>query len=107
MDATSAVLQTTSASVPTSYIVSFFKMAVPKAGSASLVIVAVLAGLATSALVTMMTTGIAFTQAGIAGVIVQGIFAAAVAAGVTRTDQAGEDKRDAAKTPQALAKGAP
>src|SRR5215467_4062148 len=107
MDATSAVLQTTSASVPTSYIVSFFKMAVPKAGSASLVIVAVLAGLATSALVTMMTTGIAFTQAGIAGVIVQGIFAAAVAAGVTRTDQAGEDKRDAAKAPQALAKGAP
>ena len=106
MDATSAVLQTTSASVPTSYIVSFFKMAVPKAGSASLVIVAVLAGLATSALVTMMTTGIAFTQAGIAGVIVQGIFAAAVAAGVTRTDQAGEDKRDAAKAPQALAKGA-
>jgi len=106
MDATSAVLQTTSASVPTSYIVSFFKMAVPKAGSASLVIVAVLAGLATSALVTMMTTGIAFTQAGIAGVIVQGIFAAAVAAGVTRTDQAGEDKRDAAKAPQALGKGA-
>jgi len=93
MDAVNPVLQTTSASVPTSYIVSFFKLAVPTANSAAIVVVAVLAGLASSVLVTMMTGGIAATQAGIATVIVQGIFAAAVAAGVTRTDQAGENKR--------------
>jgi hypothetical protein len=102
MDPVNTVLQTTSASVPTSYIVSFFKLAVPKASSAAIVVVAVLAGLATSVLVTMMTTGIVLTQASIATVIVQGIFAAAVAAGITRTDQAGEGKRDAAKaTPDA------
>jgi len=81
------------ASMPTGYLVGFFKHAYPQAGGRSLVIVAILAGLVSSLLMTMLAGGVQTTQVGIATFIIQGIGAAALSAGVGATNSSGDAKR--------------
>jgi len=79
-----SVVTVTSAAVLTGYIVEFTKMAAPNAKPWVSVLVAVLAGIV-SALVIAVSTGAAMDASGVATRIVEGIAAAATAAGLTRT----------------------
>lgn len=81
------------ASMPTGYLVGFFKHAYPQAGGRSLVLVAIVAGLISSLLMTMLAGGLQTTQVGIATFIVQGLGAAALSAGVGATNSSGDTKR--------------
>jgi MFS family permease len=81
------------ASMPTGYLVGFFKHANPTASSKAIVIVAILAGFLSSLLMTMLAGGIQLTQLGIATVVIQGIGAAALAAGVNTTNASADAKR--------------
>lgn len=98
------ILETTACSVVTSYLVSLYKLALPSAPSWALVLCALFAGLVSAALVTMAGTE-PITQQTIATTILQGIGAAAIAAGLTRTDQAAEEKRAEAKLDAKLSDG--
>jgi|GEM_PF-5649814 len=64
------------------YLVGFFKKAKPTAGSGSIVAVAIAAGLFGAVIISMVNGGIQMTQLGIGTIILQGIGAAALAAGV-------------------------
>lgn len=79
-----SVVMVTSAAVLTGYIVEFVKMAAPNAKPWISVLVAVLAGIV-SALIIAISTGATMDAAGIATRVVEGIAAAATAAGLTRT----------------------
>lgn len=94
------IVETSAASVLTSYLVSLFKLAWPTVPSWALVIAALASGLA-SALLISLAGGEALTTPVIATNVLQGIGAAAIAAGLTRTDQAAQGKRDVAQAAQA------
>lgn len=84
------------ASMPTGYLVGFYKLAFPQAATRWLVLIALLSGLGSSALMTMLAGGIQLTQPGIAAIVVQGLGAAALSAGVGATNASGDKKREAA-----------
>lgn len=84
--------------MPTGYIVGFYKHAFPTANVRSLVLAAVLAGQFSSLLLTMLSGGVRFSQAVISTVILQGIGASALSAGINTTNSSGDTKRvEAAK----------
>jgi hypothetical protein len=94
MDPTlSAIVEATSAATLTGYLVSFFKLARPTASSGLIVAAAMLSGLISSTLVTAARGGLALDQKTIAVLVISGLAAAAVAAGLNRTDQTAEAKR--------------
>jgi hypothetical protein len=82
-----AVIQSSAAALPTSYIVSLFKSARPSASTAMIILVAVAGGLLVSFLIAFAQgVLVAFSAAGVSMVLLQAITAAAMAAGVSRTD---------------------
>lgn len=81
-----AMIASTAAAVPTSYIVSMFRAAKPNASTASVILVAVLAGLSMSALFGLALGTLLLTAQSGAVVVLMGIGAAAQAAGISRTD---------------------
>lgn len=74
-------------------LVALFKLGVPSASAALIALVAVLAGQASSVLVTAAGDGLAVNQKVISTIIITGIMAAAAAAGISRTDNTAEAKR--------------
>lgn len=81
-----ALIATSAAALPTSYIVSMFKAAKPDASTASIIVVASLAGIACSVLIGLaLGTLLPLAAQSVAIVLLQGIGAAAAAAGVDRT----------------------
>lgn len=74
------------------YLVAFFKLGAPASPPWALVMVALCAGILSAVLIFFGEGGTLTAQTG-AQVVMQGIGAAAIAAGLTRTDEAGEDKR--------------
>lgn len=74
------------------YLVAFAKLGMPNISSALLVIVALAAGIASSALIAL-AGGVSLDLQTSANTAIQGIVAAAIAAGLTRTDNAAEAKR--------------
>lgn len=79
-----SVVTITSAAVLTGYVVEFVKMAAPNVRPWISVLVAVVAGIM-SALIIAVSTGATMDAASIATRIVEGVAAAATAAGLTRT----------------------
>jgi hypothetical protein len=77
-------------------LVGLFKLGVPAARSWLLVVVAIAAGIA-SAFLLFVGQGGELTAQAIAQTVLVGITAAGTAAGVTRTDEAGENKRNEVK----------
>lgn len=86
------IVEITSAAMLAGFIVAFAKMATPSMSSAALAGVSVAAGIAVSFLIGLQA-GVTITTASAAGFIIQGILAAATAAGLTRADERGETKR--------------
>jgi hypothetical protein len=78
------------------YFVAGYKLSFPAAPSWTLMIAALLSGIASAFLIFFGDGGALTTQTA-AQTITQGIAAAAAAAGLTRTDEAGENKRFDAK----------
>lgn len=74
----------TSAAVLTGYVVEFFKLSVPNAKPWMSVLVAIMSGV-TSALILAIATGSDLGPSSVATRIIEGIAAAAAAAGLTRT----------------------
>lgn len=92
------ILGTGAAAVVAGYLVAFYKLGAPGAPSWALVLVALLGGVGSAALVGL-AEGVVLTQQTLAQIGLQGIGAAAIAAGLTRTDAAGEARRDDAADP--------
>lgn len=87
------------AAVVAGYLVAFYKIAAPAAPSWALVLVSLLSGVG-SALLIAVGEGATLTSQVAAQVVVQGVGAAAIAAGLTRTDSAGEGRREDASEPK-------
>lgn len=90
------VLTLGSAATATSLVVSLFKFAYPVAPSWAIALVSVLSGIGLALLVSLAQGDVLSAQTA-ATSVVAGIFAAASAAGITRTDQSAEQKRLLAK----------
>lgn len=75
-------------------LTALFKLGFPSASSASIAFIAFVSGQASAALTTMASTGIHLTQQSISTLAITGILSAAAAAGVSRTDQSAEKKRE-------------
>ncbi len=81
-----------SAAVVAGYLVALIKMAWPAAPSSALVGIAIAGGVLASFLVAL-ASGVVIDVSGAAQYVLEGIAAAAAAAGLTRTDAAGERAR--------------
>jgi ABC-type uncharacterized transport system permease subunit len=79
-----SVVVVTSAAVLCGYIVEFFKLSVPNAKPWMSVLVAIMSGVA-SAIILAIATGSDLGPSSVATRIIEGIAAAATAAGLTRT----------------------
>lgn len=90
------VLVTISAAAVAAVLTNLFKLAWPAAPSMALAAVALLAGIGSSVLVGLANGALLDTQA-IASMIIQGILAAAGAAGLDRTSAAAAAKREEAR----------
>jgi hypothetical protein len=91
------VIETGAAALFAGYLVAFYKHGAPTAPSWSLVLVALLAGIGGALLAQISTSGLAsLTDQAIATLVIQGVVAAAGAAGLTRTDLSAEVKRQQA-----------
>lgn len=86
------IVESIGAATLTGYLVGFFKKAFPNASDAHIVAVAILAGLLSATVVSMINGGIEMSQVAIATIIVQGIGAAFMAAGVQATNKPSVDK---------------
>ena len=86
------IVEAGAAAMIAGYLVAFAKLGMPNISSAVLVIVALAAGVASSFLIALAGGLDLTTQTG-AETTIQGIIAAAIAAGLTRTDNAAEEKR--------------
>lgn len=76
----------------TGYLVGFFKKARPLAGDGSIVAIAIAAGLLSAVVISMVNGGIAMSQFGIGVIILQGLSAAALAAGVNASNKPSVDE---------------
>lgn len=76
------------------YLVAFFKISFPSAPSWQVVSASLLSGILAALLIQMAGDGIRVTQKVIAGVLLVGIGAAAAAAGINRTNQTADKKRE-------------
>lgn len=76
------IVEATGAATVTGYLVGFFKKARPDSGDAPIVAVAVLAGLFSAVVISMVNGGIQISQLGIGTILLQGIGAAALSAAV-------------------------
>ena len=86
------IVEAGAAAMIAGYLVALYKHAQPSTASWSLVVVAIIAGIASAFLIALASGLILNAQTG-AQTAIQGIIAAAVAAGLTRTDAAAEAKR--------------
>lgn len=93
------------AAIVAGYLVALWKMAQPTAPSWALVVVSLVAGIGSSFLIAVAEGAVLTAQVG-AQIGIQGVAAAAIAAGLTRTDSAAEAKRpdSALRSAQAQAK---
>lgn len=78
------------------YLVALFKMAAPNSKTATLVIVAIVSGILATVLVSVANGG-TYDLKDIAQWVIQGVIAAATAAGLTRTDGRAQEVREAAQ----------
>lgn len=85
------IIEGVAGATTTGYLVGFFKKAFPTASSASIVAVAIVAGLFSAIVVSMVNGGIPLTQPGIGTILLQGIGAAALSAGVQVTNKPSVD----------------
>lgn len=76
------IIEGVGAATLTGYLVGFFKKAKPNASSGAIVGIAIVAGLLSAVVISMVNGGIQASQLGIGTIILQGIGAAALAAGV-------------------------
>lgn len=86
------IVESIGAATLTGYLVGFFKKAYTNASDARIVGVAIIAGLFSAVVVSMINGGIELSQVAIATIIVQGIGAAFMAAGVQATNKPSVDK---------------
>ena len=86
------IVEAGAAAMIAGYLVALYKLAVPTTASWTLVVVAMIAGIASSFLIALAGGMVLDTQNG-AQTVIQGIVAAAVAAGLTRTDASAEEQR--------------
>lgn len=86
------IIEGVAAATLTGYLVGFFKKAFPQAGDAKIVAVAILAGLLSAVVASMVNGGIQLSQMAIGAIILQGIGAAALAAGVQVANKPSVDK---------------
>ena len=93
MNMTELATEVGTAAVVTGYLVGMVKQARPELASWLLVVTALVSGILATFLVSIAQDGIVVDPQIIAGNIIAGIMAAAAAAGLTRTDFAGERKR--------------
>ena len=93
------IIEAGAATTATTVLVNLFKLAWPAAPSWALVVAALLCGLGTAVLISL-SGGEAPTIQGSAGMALQGIFAAAAAAGLDQTGQVANVKRTIARMDQ-------
>ena len=86
------ILEGVAAATLTGYLVGFFKKGFPDASGARVVGVAILAGLASAVVASMVNGGIQLTQMAIGTIIMQGVGAAALAAGVNASNKPSVDE---------------
>ena len=89
------IAETGAAALFTGYLVAMFKLAVPDAKPWILVLVSICSGILGSVLVALSTGAVVDTQLG-AQWVIQGVIAAAGAAGLTRTDGRAQEVREKA-----------
>lgn len=86
------IVEAGAAAMIAGYLVALYKHAQPMTSSALLVLVAMVSGIA-SAFLIAVSAGLVLDAQNGAQTAIQGIIAAAIAAGLTRTDGAAEAKR--------------
>lgn len=86
------IVEAGAAAMVAGYLVAFVKLANPRIQSWVLVVAALIAGIASAFLIALSSGVVLDMQTG-AETIIQGIVSAAIAAGLTRTDNAAEAKR--------------
>lgn len=86
------IIEGVGAATITGYLVGFFKKGRPTSGDGAIVAVAIAAGLFSAVIISMVNGGIALSQLGIGTIILQGIGAAALAAGVQGANKPSVDK---------------
>lgn len=86
------IVEAGAAAMIAGYLVAFYKLANPATAAWALVVVALTAGVASAFLIALAGGLVLNTQTG-AETAIQGIVAAAIAAGLTRTDNAAEARR--------------
>lgn len=86
------IVEAGAAAMVAGYLVAFAKLALPRIASWVLVVASLAAGIS-SAFLFALAAGVAMAPQTGAETIIQGIIAAAIAAGLTRTDNAAEAKR--------------
>ena len=89
------IIEGTAAATLTGYLVGFFKKAKPNASDGAIVGVALVAGLLSAALASMVNGGIQVTQMDIGVLIFQGIGAAALSSGVQVANKPSVDSKSA------------
>jgi len=92
------IAETGAAALVCGYLVALFKMAFPNAKTATLVIVAIFSGVLATVLVSV-ANGSTYDLKDVAQWIIQGVIAAAGAAGLTRTDGRAQEVRESAQGP--------
>lgn len=85
------IIEGIGAATLTGYLVGFFKKARPTASDGAIVSIAISAGLLSAVVVSMVNGGIQISQLGIGTIILQGIGAAFMAAGVQATNKPSVD----------------
>lgn len=86
------IVEAGAAAMIAGYLVAFAKLAQPNIAAWLLVVTSLAAGISSSFLIALAGGLMLTTQTG-AETVIQGIIAAAIAAGLTRTDNAAEAKR--------------
>ena len=87
------IAETGAAALVCGYLVALFKMAAPNSKTATLVIIAIVSGIFATALVSV-ANGSTYNLKDVAQWIIQGVIAAAGAAGLTRTDGRAQEVRE-------------
>lgn len=77
-----AIIDSVAAATLTGYLVGFYKKAYPTALDRSIVAVAVVAGLLSALVATMASGGVHLSQASLGTILMQGLSAAGLSAGV-------------------------
>lgn len=86
------IVEAISAATLTGYLVGFFKKARPTANDGAIVAVAIAAGLLSALVISMVNGGIQMSQLAIGTIVLQGIGAAALSAGVQGANKPSVDK---------------